>query len=197
MTDYPTQAIIVLAGTGKPDEQYLDQWRASPLSYRRGQAVDESWHTDHHETIIQGTNPESMFLRASYLLLHYDFYPPDVLTHVSDFSRKGRPMHVGDRIVQRIRSIFPLIEGLTMNEVVEVINEASRAGFTYVTTESHAEMGEWSALVERVEEGVKLTIHAISRTRPEFPDWLRGYARRAQQSAHKRGIEYFTKTLQY
>jgi uncharacterized protein (UPF0548 family) len=192
MPNYPTSAKIVLTGTGKPDEQYLDLWRDAPLTYQRGQALDASWHSDEHVHLIRGQATDVLFQRAADLLLRYEFYPPSLMTHVSDFARAGRRMRAGDRIVQRIRSGFPLIEGLAMNEVAEAIDDPSRAGFTYVTTVAHSEMGEWSALVEKAPDGVKLTIHAISRTRPEFPDFMRGYARGVQKRAHQQGIAHFS-----
>jgi uncharacterized protein (UPF0548 family) len=199
MPSYPTMAKFILRGSGQPDEQYLDQWRDAPLTFQHGQKIDESWHSDHHEYVFgeAAASQEMLFKRASDLILRYEFYPPSVLTHVSDFSRENRNMRVGDRIVQRIRSRFLPIEGMTMNEVTEVIDEPSRAGFTYVTTSAHAEMGAWSALVEREKDHLKLTIAATSRTRPEFLFFLRGYARWAQKNAHKQGIlNFMTKVLE-
>jgi len=190
---YPSQVKFVLAGSGKPDDQYLDAWRDAPLTYQHGQAIDDTWHGDHYEYVIgAGKSPAKLFARAADLLLRYEFYPPSVMTHVSDFGREGRKMRAGDRIVQRIGAQPIPIEGLTMNAVVSVIDELDRAGFTYVTTKAHAEMGEWSALIEKQDDGVKLTIDALSRTRPEFPFFMRGYARYAQKRAHRLGIEHFS-----
>lgn len=194
---YPKSAKIVLTGRGKPDEQYLDQWRGAPLTYQRGQKVDESWHTDHDEYVFggKGLAYEETFKRAADLLLRYQLYPPSLMTHVSDFSRENRKMRVGDRVLQRIRSSMRLLEGLTLNEVVEVIDRPSRAGFTYIATEAHGEMGEFSVLVERRSDHLRLTIDTVSRTRPEFPFFLRWYARRLQKHAHKQGLLYFTQRV--
>lgn len=189
----PPKVKIVLAGTGAPDEQYLDAWRTAPLTYQHGQAIDDTWHSDHHEYIISAEKSSvGIFERAADLLLRYEFYPPSIMIHVSDFGRERRRMRAGDRIVQRIRAKPIPVEGLTMNAVVTVIDEQARAGFTYVTTQVHAEMGEWSAFVEKHADGVKLTIDVLSRTRPEFPFFMRGYARHAQKHAHQSGIEHFS-----
>jgi uncharacterized protein (UPF0548 family) len=193
---YPSRTKFVLRGIGKPDEPYLDAWRAAPLTYQRGQAVDASWHADHYEYVIgAGSSHANLFERAADLLLRYQFYPPTIMAHVSDFGREGRRMRARDRIVQRIRSQRIPIEGLTMNAVTAVIDEPDRAGFSYVTTQVHAEMGEWSALIEKHADGVKLTIDAFSRTRPDFPSFLRGYARHAQKRAHNQGIAYFSQRV--
>jgi hypothetical protein len=194
---YPKGAKFVLAGTGKPDEKYLEQWRDAPLTYECGQKVDESWHIDHDEYVFGGGEKtyEELFKGAADLILRYEFYPPSLMTHVSDFSRENRRMRVGDYIVQRIRTGVPLIEVLTLNEVVEVIDRPSRAGFTYVATAAHSEMGEFSVLVERRSDHLHLTLKTISRTRPEFPFFLRGYARRLQKSAHKQGLLCFTQRV--
>jgi uncharacterized protein (UPF0548 family) len=194
---YQNSTKFVLVGTGKPDEQYLEQWRDAPLTYQRGQKIDASWHTDHNEYVFggKGLSYEELFKRAADLILRYEFYPPSLMIHISDFSRENRRMRVGDRVVQRIRSSVRVIEALTINEVVEVIDRPSRAGFTYVTTAAHSEMGEFSVLVERRSDQLKVTLHTISRTRPEFPFFLRGYARRLQKSAHKRVILYFTQRV--
>ncbi|MFN8374714.1 MAG: DUF1990 family protein [Anaerolineae bacterium] len=197
MPEYPTSAVIKLFGAGQPDEQYLERWRSAPLTYQRGQAVDDSWHTDHYEYPL-GDGKQSvdvLFARAADLILRYEFYPPSLMAHVSDFAREGRRMRAGDRIVQRIRGGLPFIEGLTMNEVVEVMDEPARAGFTYVASVAHSEMGEWSALVEKQPDSLKLTVHAISSTRPEFPAFLRGYARQVQKRAHDSGIRHFTQRV--
>ncbi len=197
MSTYPTHAKIVLAGTGKPDEQYLDQWRDAPLTYQRGQPIDDTWHTDHYEKIIAsaGKSPDELFQRAADLILHYQFYPPTLMTHVSDFSRDMRRMRAADRVIQRIRAGISFVEALTMNVIVHMIDEDSRAGFTYIATAAHSEMGEWSALIEKHPTGIKLTINALARTRPEFPPLLRGYTRRLQKRAHQLGIEHFTQQV--
>src|SRR5262245_39515696 len=128
------------------DVRYIDLWRDVPLTYHPGQAVDDTFHSDHHETVIMPEATPRSFGNAADLLLKYHFYPPQLMQHVSDFSRENRTMRPGDRIIQRINGLallglpFSLADGITMNEIAALTDEPRRKGFTYVTTEAHAEM---------------------------------------------------------
>jgi uncharacterized protein (UPF0548 family) len=190
-------AIFQWLGIGrKDDDRLLDEWRTAPLTYKPGQTLDSSWHTDHHEEIITpGATPQH-FARARDLLLRYQFYPLLLMHHVSDFSRENRLMRPGDRIVQRIHGFrilgVPFVDGITMNEVTDVIDEPRRAGFTYITTSAHAEMGEWSARIDWQPNGALiLTIDAISRLAYHMPEAMSSRSRKLQLRAHHQGMESF------
>jgi uncharacterized protein (UPF0548 family) len=180
----------------KDDQRLLDEWRDAPLAYKPGQTVDSTWHSDHHEEIITSSATPEQFARARDLLLRYQFYPLSIMHHVSDFSRENRLMRPCDRIVQRIHGFrvlgFALMDGITMNEVTNVIDEPRRVGFTYITTTAHAEWGEWSAQVDWREDGALiLTIDAISRLADHMPQAMAPRARRLQLQAHHQGVEAF------
>jgi uncharacterized protein (UPF0548 family) len=135
------------------------------------------------------------------MLLHYQFYPPDVMRHTSDFSRDKRRMRSGDRIVQRIRVItlfgFPGIDVITMNRIVNVIDEPRCAGLTYATTTMHSEEGRWSASVTWDEaDDVWLDITAVSRPSPREPRLIHPLMIHLQKRAHRRGMEAFLGELQ-
>ncbi len=181
------------------DARYLDLWRDVPLSYHLGQAVDVTFHTDDHETIIATEATPRSFGTAADLLLRYQFYPPHLMHHVSDFSRENRTMRVGDRIVQRINGLalagipIQVMEGVTMNELAALTDEPRRKGFTYVTTQAHFELGEWSAQVEwRADNTLVLHIHALSRAAYSVPSLFYPMMRRGQKRAHEMGIAFFT-----
>jgi uncharacterized protein (UPF0548 family) len=184
----------------RPDADYLTLWRGAPLTYTPGQPTDSSWHTDHHAEVLTERANAERFARARDLLLRYEFYPPSVMRHVSDFSQGNRLMRPGDRIVQRIYGPrllgVPLVAGLTMNEVTAVIDEPRRVGFIYITTQAHAETGEWSALVEwRADDSLVLTVSAVSRLAPHMPGRMADSARRLQLHAHHLGMEAFRKRV--
>lgn len=189
-------AKIVWFGQGQAqDEQYLKLWRDVPLSYVPGQA-DATFHIDHHEDVIVPNADAQCFERATDLLLRYQFYPSSLMLHVSDFSWQYRRMQKGDRILQRIHGAkifgWALFSGLTMNEIWQVMDEPRKAGFTYVTTEAHAEKGEWTAQIEwRADNALVLTIDVTSRLARDLPALMVGYIRRIQLNAHHLGIENF------
>lgn len=180
------------------DARYLDEWRSVPLSYTLGQTVDSSFHRDHHEQFVTDNCTPAIFARAADWLLRYHFYPESLMRHVSDFSRENRRMRPGDRILQRINGLallglpFSIVDGLTMNEVVSVVDEPRRKAFTYVTTEAHAEMGEWSAGIEwRADNRLLVTIDSCSRPAYPVPALFYGFMRRGQLRAHHLGLENF------
>lgn len=179
-------------GAGKPDTQYLDQWRSAPLTYQP-QQEEADWHRDYHQQTLAHDSTGRVFEQARQMILRGKFYPPSLMITTTDAERNGHLLRTGDRILQRIRAIsignLPILEVLTMNEFTEVIDEPRRAGYTYTTTTAHAEVGAWSALVEWREQGeVVLTIQAISKRKRE---WMR----RVQKRAHHRGIQYFTEMV--
>lgn len=182
------------------DARYLDVWDRVPLSYTPGQVIDDSWHIDHYEERITADERGKLFRRAADLLMRYQFYPPTLLTPVSDFSIQRRWMQIGDRIVQRIHLFrpfqTPILDVITMNEVVRVIQEPCRYGFTYATTVSHVEQGEWSAQLEWRESGdLVLHVTSISRPAPDEPSYLFRFMRKMQKRAHQMGITYFKQAV--
>ncbi len=184
----------------KNDARFLQDWRGAPLTYSPEQDLDENWFVDRYE-IILGMDPSgALFQRAARLALHNQFYPPQVMTTVSDFNLVGRSVQTGDRILQRIRVLLyhgrPVMEVLTMNEITQVIDEPRRAGFTYTTTSAHSEIGEWSPTVEWRENGeVALVIGVVSRSRPGASLFTRRLTRQMQLRAHQLSIQNFLAQL--
>lgn len=197
---YPHHAKIVVFGNGKPDEQYLSLWRDAPLSYVPGQPTDASWHSDDYAEVLVHDPHGTYFQRAADWLMRYQFYPPSLMHHVSDFSQEKRWLRAGDRLVQRIhgRNVlgFPIFDLLTMNEIYTVIDEPRRKGFTYATTQVHIECGEWSPSIEWLENNdLLLTIHVHSRLARTMPGLVIAYSRRIQTRAHHQGIAHFRRLV--
>jgi uncharacterized protein (UPF0548 family) len=182
------------------DVKYLDVWNKSPLSYKPGQPIDDSWHVDTYELSLGLDEDGRLFRKASDLLMRYQFYPHDVLSHTSDFSLWNRWAQVGDRILQRIHlfSLFgkAIVDVLTMNEVRQVITEPRRYGLTYVTVGHHVEQGEWTARLEwRDNNELILTVKSISRPVPQEPARNYSFMRAKQKSAHQRGLQHFKEAV--
>jgi uncharacterized protein (UPF0548 family) len=177
------------------DARYLDLWRAAPRTYREGDVIRGA-HTDHYEERMADAVDASSFKRAVDALLRYHFYPDDIMHHTSDFSVQNRHMRRGDRIVQRIRvpGLGGLVAVLTMNEVVQVNDEARLAGFAYATTAQHDEIGQWSARLDwRADHSLWLTVDSYGW--PNVPWFMRASGRRFQLFAHQRGIANFRRVI--
>ena len=182
------------------DVKYLDIWDKAPLSYQPGQPLDDSWHIDKYTLSLGHDADGRLFQKAKDLLMCYQFYPEDLLSHTSDFSLWEREAQVGDRIVQRIHifSLFgkPVVDVVTMNEVHDVIDEPRCYGFTLVTVGQHVEQGEWSAYLDWHDEGeLSLTIKAISKPVSAEPTRNHGFMRARQKAAHQRGLQNFKQAV--
>ena len=192
----PHGAQLSWLGAGRRhDADYLARWRGAPETYTAGRPVDESRRQDHYREVIASDSGEEGWERVSDLLMRYKFYPPAVMHHVSDFSVEERWMRAGDRMVQRIHVGRVLgvgfLDALTMNVVCSVVDEPRRRGFTYITTQVHSEVGEWSAWLERHDSDLTLSVHSISRPADHVARPLHPLLRRLQLRAHRLGIEHF------
>ncbi len=195
-----TTATLNWFNDGCCDVKFLDLWNDASLNYSPGQIIDNSWHTDHYKQLIDNDLSGKLFQKSADRIMRYRFYPKDVMSHFSDFDLYERWVEVGDRIVQRIHLVKmfgrPILDAVTMTEVVEVINEPRRCGFTYATVERHVEQGEWSVLVEWQENGdVRLHAKAISRPVPHEPTRNYSYMRALQKRVHQRGVEHFIQSV--
>lgn len=178
------------------DERFLSEWADAPISFDPQQPIDAHWHVDAYEQVLGIDSENGLFDRAAALLMRYEFYPPEVLRHVSTFTPEGREARPGDRIVQRIRVIPHVLDVVTMNVVSGLIVEPNRRGITYTTTERHLEIGEWTCVVSRRPSGeVVLLVHAVSKVGPRMPFWARPFARYFQLRGHRLGTAHFKKLL--
>ncbi len=175
------------------DARTLDQWRTARPTYRRGDELNGlAWKHDRHTYVVAASASRAQFERAANLLWRYDFYPPSLLEHVSDFCRAGRLLREGDAILQRIHVVPGLVDAVTLTRVSEVIDEPRRKGFAYTTTQAHFEIGEWWCWVElKPDSALVINVRSISRAGPRLPGWQRGFARRLQLHAHRAGLAHF------
>ncbi len=192
-----TTATLNWFDDGCCDIKYLDLWNDVPLNYAPGQTIDGNWHNDHFEKRIGHDITGNLFQTAAALLQQYEFYPKDIIAVVGDHHVYRRQIEVGDRIVHRVH-VFqfrgrPILDAITMTEVINVINEPRRYGITYATVETHVEQGEWTAVVTwQQNNDVVLTIDSLSRPVPHEPARNYSFLRSLQKNAHQRGLEHFT-----
>jgi hypothetical protein len=198
---YPNHGLPVWFGSGQSqDARYLQAWRKAPFTYSAADVTGASWSADRYEVILGYDKEGELFNRAAELALSNRFYPPEVMSIVSDYSLEGRSVRPGDRVLQRIPILtynrLPLVELLTLNEISEVIQEPRQVGFTCVTTAVHSEVGEWTARVEWRGNGeVALVIEVVSRSRFGNLPFFQQRTRQLQLRAHKLSIEHFLAQL--
>jgi uncharacterized protein (UPF0548 family) len=189
------------------DAALLDTWRQEPLTFQPEMAKNGAWHVDLHERTIARQADEERFQQARDLLLRYRFYPPHILTHVGDYDGEERLIQVGDRVVQRFHlaglalglpGLFDrsFVDVVAMNEIVAVVDEPRRCGFTYVTTARHREVGAWTATVTwTAAADLRLNIRSISRPAPDEPRRNHRLMRWLQLKAHRLGMGHFERLV--
>jgi len=177
---------------GKDLPPFLDRHPTPDSNFDPEQPVDKSWHVDGRQSCLTAAVRNGLFETAVDRLMHYDFYPPAVLVHTSDFIREQRRLQPGDRIAQQIRILPGLLAARVINMVTRVFYEPDRAGFSYVTTEAHFEIGEWTAaIVRKKDASIWLVVQAVSKPGPRVPAIFRPLARLMQKRAHRLGMKSF------
>ncbi len=98
-------------------------------------------------------------------LFNYDIFPTSIIRYEAEWITAGRPMRVGDIIIQRAM-IPPLIGiGLCLEFAVRIsrlIDEEKRLGFAYETLTGHAERGISEFYFEEQNGSLNFTIHTHS-----------------------------------
>lgn len=98
-------------------------------------------------------------------LFAYDVFPSRIMRFDAEWIAAGRPMRVGDVIVQRTM-VPPLGFGLCVEFAVRIsalFAEDNRVGFAYETLEGHAESGVSEFYFEEKAGALHFTIHTWSR----------------------------------
>jgi hypothetical protein len=119
------------------------------------------------------------------------YYPPEVIEFSGRFRLEGRPLQVGNRILQRA-PLLPFASWPYVWSVAEVCvmeEEPDRFLFGYITTTRHLGRGIWRVEARRVEG--RLILRVWSTAGPGSPLFWLGlpYARWLQLRARRRGIE--------
>ena len=182
---------------GPATEHLLDRVQGSPLSWdpakvgKRGRVVFE-------DDKIYDLGPDGAgFDEVAARMLGGCYYPTDAIRVYGYFQAQGRPIQIGDRLLQQA----PLLLGCggpVLNAGVEVI-EASmtkdECQLGYVTTEFHFGKGVWNARLYR-EKG-RLLLRVWSTTLPgSWLFWVAlPIARWYQLRARRRAVQEFRKVV--
>ncbi len=99
-------------------------------------------------------------------LFDYNIFPPNIMSHLCEWSHEGRPIKPGDTIVQQV--FIPPIKAFSQKiifgvRIRDVINEDSRVGFGYETLIGHVEKGISTFTIERAGDSETIfRIHTFS-----------------------------------
>ena len=127
--------------------EYLKQQPVIP--YDLGRLIEKTY-------IVEVNNSKSLEEMDTGFFFDYRIFPEHILSHLTQWKAEHRNMMVGDTIVQQVY-IPPhqsysqkLIFGVRINEIVE---EATRIGYSYETLVGHVEMGVSLFTIEKKEDG--------------------------------------------
>ena len=128
----------------------LRRWPPSDRKYRRSEV-----------TVVLG-HGDAVWKRVAHEVLRWR-----VKTASGFVVDSTGPVSPGDRVVVRAHLFgFTVVEPV---EVVAVVQEPNRSGFSYRTMPGHPVCGEEAFIVHRYGDEVHLTIRSLTRTASEQP----------------------------
>lgn len=115
-------------------------------------------------TVELGEDPSGeKFEQIAELAISGNYYPPEVIVFDGQFRVEGRPLLVGDRILQSLQ-VGPI--GLWSGAEIFLARKTdSECEIGYVTTTVHHGRGIWQARIYR--EGTKLKLQVRSQAGPQ------------------------------
>ena len=98
-------------------------------------------------------------------LFDYKIFPSNIMTFMTQWRHEKRKMKIGDTILQQ--AFIPptktfsqkIVFGVRINNIID---EADRKGFSYVTIEGHVEKGESTFTIENSDGGLIFKIQTFS-----------------------------------
>ena len=145
--------------------------------------------------LVEDLGPDldgSRFIEISERMMAGDYYPPDAVQFYGLYQDEKRNVQVGERIQQRA----PIFAGLYAWSMVEIYIADLREDYCqigYVTTQKHHGRGIWTAILNRVDGKLELTV-ASTASPHSFLFWVGlPIARYLQLRARRRAIEEFKK----
>ena len=98
-------------------------------------------------------------------LFDYKIFPSNIMTYLTQWEQEKRKMKIGDTILQQ--AFIPpvklfsqkIVFGVRINNIID---EAGRKGFTYVTIVGHVEKGESAFTIEKDDQGLIFKIKTFS-----------------------------------
>ncbi len=99
-------------------------------------------------------------------LFNYNIFPPNIMTHLTEWNAENRKMQPGDTIVQQVflpptpAFSFKIILGVRICEIIDLPN---KKGFSYETLEGHVECGISTFTAECENDLTIFKIHTFSK----------------------------------
>jgi uncharacterized protein (UPF0548 family) len=99
-------------------------------------------------------------------LFNYQIFPHAIMTSFTQWQAEQRTLNVGDNIIQQV--VIPPSEYFSLKlifgvRIKEIINEATRKGFSYETLEGHVEKGISTFTIEKAADNkIVFVIHTLS-----------------------------------
>ncbi len=98
-------------------------------------------------------------------LFDYKIFPASIMTFLTQWGKEKRKMKIGDSILQQ--TFIPptktfsqkIVFGVRINNIID---EADKKGFSYVTIEGHVERGESTFTIEKSNSGLIFKITTFS-----------------------------------
>jgi len=98
-------------------------------------------------------------------LFDYKIFPSNIMTFLTQWGQEKRKMKIGDSVLQQ--AFIPptkafsqkIVFGVRINNIID---EADRKGFSYVTIEGHVEKGESTFTIEKMNSGLIFKIKTFS-----------------------------------
>src|SRR5687767_11823962 len=98
-------------------------------------------------------------------LFDYQIFPSNIMTFLTQWEQEKRKMKIGDTILQQ--AFIPPTKLFSQKMVFgvrisNIIDEADKKGFSYVTIDGHVEKGESTFTIEKGNSGLIFTIKTFS-----------------------------------
>jgi len=191
---------------GSSDAKLLRAWAGRPASFDPSRQRGAGYRADRH--VVQlgfeaagALAAGGLFERAAKRLMDYEIFPSEVLEATCQWRLEGRPLGVGDTILQRIHvlsrrgeSRFDLVAGVRIDRRID---DSWERGFRYVTLRGHPERGMATFLVRKDPGTGQVTFLIETVAAPgSWLTWIvRPWARRRALAAAHQALEHFRHSL--
>lgn len=104
--------------------------------------------------------PAGKFNELADVIMNGAYYPPEIIKFHGLFEEEGRPIQLGDRVLQRMT--FGPVRTWTMTEIWVAERSSDHCCLGYVTTACHHGRGIWAATLYKKGDRMWLKVEATS-----------------------------------
>jgi hypothetical protein len=175
------------------DDPLWKRAESAPLSWHPTKGGQRAWICFEDDKTFDLGPDGPLFNRIADKMLSGDYYPPDAVRFEGRFRAAGRPLQIGDRVLQKA-PVFCVPFGPTFKSAVEIVaadrsDDHCRVG--YVTASFHHGRGMWNAELSRSHGRLMLRVWSTACPN-SWLFWLGlPLARGMQLRARRRAIEEF------